>query len=80
MLLTDLLTDKHQKFLSGAQLDTLRKIPCKFQLNPSSRLGGVVISRYFDFGNGRTDWQTEGVYRATSLAEATIVQHIDRAG
>ena len=60
MLLTDLLTDRHQKFLSGAQLDTLRKIPCKFQLNPSSRLGGVVRTRFFDFDDLRTYLRTDG--------------------
>ena len=41
--------------MSDAQLDTLRKIPCKFQLNPSSRLGGVVRTRFFDFDDLRTD-------------------------
>ena len=35
--------------MSDAQLDTLRKIPCKFQLNPYSCLGGVVVTRFFDF-------------------------------
>ena len=60
MWLTDLLTDRHQKFLSGAQLDTLRKIPCKFQLNPSSRLGGVVVTRFFDFDYLLTNLQTDG--------------------
>ena len=59
MLLTDLLTDRHQKFLSGAQLDTLRKIPCKFQLIPSSRLGGVVRTRFFDFDDLLTYLQTD---------------------
>ena len=49
----DLLTDV--KNFSHTKRDTFRQIPFKFQLNPSSRLGGVVISRYFDFGNGRTD-------------------------
>ena len=36
-----------QKILvqSDAQLDTLRKIPGKFQLNPSCCLGGVVVTR-----------------------------------
>ena len=60
MLLTDLLTDRHQKFLSGAQLDTLRKIPCKFQLIPSSRLGGVVRTRFFDFDDLQTYLRTNG--------------------
>ena len=31
-----------------------RKFPQKFQLNPSSRLGGVVVTR---FGNRLTDGQ-----------------------
>ena len=48
----DLLTDV--KNFSHTKRDTFRQIPFKFQLNPSSRLGGVVISRYFDFGNGLT--------------------------
>ena len=60
MLLTDLLTDRHYKFLSDAQLVTLRKIPCKFQLNPSSRLGGVVRTRYFDIDDLRTYLRTDG--------------------
>ena len=59
MLLTDLVTDRHQKFLSDAQLDTLRKIPCKFQLNPSSCLGGDVVTRFFDFDDLLTYLQTD---------------------
>ena len=35
--------------MSGAQLDSLRKIPWRFQLNPSSRLGGVVVTRFFSW-------------------------------
>ena len=62
MLLTDLVTDRHQKFLSDAQLDTLRKISCKFQLNPSSPLGGVVRTRFFDFDDLQTYLQTDGKY------------------
>ena len=49
-----------QKCLSDAQLDTLRKIPCKFQLNPFSRLGGVVRTRFFDFEDLRTYLRTDG--------------------
>ena len=52
-----------------AQLDTLSKISWKFQLNPLSRLGGVVVIR---FGDGRiyipTDGRTEGVYRLALLS------------
>ena len=43
-------------FLSDAQLDTSRNIPGKFQLNPSSRLGGVVLTR---FGDGHTYRHTD---------------------
>ena len=61
----------------------LRKFPSSF----ISRLGGVVVSRYFDFGNK----QTGVVYRPASLAKRnmtisivlakpTIVWHIERAG
>ena len=46
--------------MSDAQLDTLRKIPCKFQLNPSSHLGGVVRTRYFDFYDLQTYLRTDG--------------------
>ena len=35
-------------FLSDAQQETFRKIPLKFQLNPTSRLGGVVVTRFCD--------------------------------
>ena len=38
-----------RRVLADAQLDTLKKIPYKFQLNPSSRLGGVVVTGYFHF-------------------------------
>ena len=51
---------KAQTFLSDAQLDTQRKIPCKFQLNPSSRLGGVVVTRFFDFDDLQTYLRTDG--------------------
>ena len=37
--------------MSDAKLDTLRKIFWKFQLNPSSRLGGVVVT---ELGDGQT--------------------------
>ena len=47
--------------MSDAQLDTLRKIPCKLQLNPSSRLGGVVRTRFFDFDDLRTYLRTDGL-------------------
>ena len=47
-------------FLSDAQLDTLRKISCKFQLNPSSRLGVVIRTRFFDFDDLRTYLRTDG--------------------
>jgi len=57
MLLTDLVTEN---ILSDAQLDTLRKIPCKFQLNPFSCLGGVVVTRFFDFDDLRTYLRTDG--------------------
>ena len=53
----------HPKFLSDAQLDTWRKISWRFQLNPSSRLGGVVRTRFFKQRDGRTDWRTGGFYR-----------------
>ena len=59
--LTDLVTDRHQKFLSDVQLDTLRKIPWRFRLNPSSRLGGVVWTRFFKQRDGWTDGQTGGI-------------------
>ena len=35
-------------------------LPCKFQLNPSSRLGGVVRTRFFDFDDLRTYLRTDG--------------------
>ena len=59
-LLNVLVTDTHLKFLSDAQLDTLRKIPCKFQLNPSSRLGVFVVTRFFDFDDLLTYLETDG--------------------
>ena len=60
MWLTDLLTDRHWKFLLDAQLlENLRKIPCKFKLNPSSYLGGVVVTRFFDFDDLLTYLQTD---------------------
>ena len=50
-----------QKILvqSDAQLDTLRKIPGKFQLNPSCRLGGVVVTRLFHFEESQTYLRTD---------------------
>ena len=36
-------------YLLGAQLITLRKIPCNLRPYPSTRLGGVVRTRLFDF-------------------------------
>ena len=60
MWLTDLLTNRHWKFLSDAQLlENLGKIPCKFKLNPSSCLGGVVVTRFFDFDDLLTYLQTD---------------------
>ena len=60
MWLTDLLTNRHWKFLSDAQLlENLGKIPCKFKLNPSSCLGGVVVTRFFDFDDLLTDWHQQ---------------------
>ena len=53
----DLLTDWHQKFLSDAQIDTLRKICWRFQLNQSSPLGEVVRTKFFKQGDGWTDRQ-----------------------
>ena len=44
---------------SDAQLDTLRKIPGKFQLNPSCRLGGVVVTRLFHFEESQTYLRTD---------------------
>ena len=46
-------------FFLDAQLDTLRKILCKFRNNPSSRLGGVVRTRLFDFDDLWTYLQTD---------------------
>ena len=40
--------DSKQCVPAKTQLHTKRKIPGKFQRNPSSRLGGVVVTR---FGN-----------------------------
>ena len=39
--------------LSDAQLDTLRKIPQKFQINSSCCLGGVVVTRFGDLLRNR---------------------------
>ena len=50
---------------SDAQLDTLRKISCKFQLNQSSQLGWVVVTWYFYF-QWLTDWQMSIFIRCTN--------------
>ena len=43
-----------KQFLSNAQLDIKRKIPCKSQLNSLSHLGEVVVTRFWlPMENGR---------------------------
>ena len=46
------------KFLSDSQLCTWRKIPWRFQLNPYSHLGGVVVKRFLIL---MTYWLTYGL-------------------
>ena len=64
----------HPKFLSDAQLiDTWRKISWRFQLNPSSRLGGVVRTRFCD---GLTDRQTGAFCRVASLTKSLSSENL----
>ena len=42
----------------------------KFQLNPYSRLGGVVVTR---FGDGHTEIRTGSVYRLAPLAKLHLL-------
>ena len=44
-------------FHHTVQLDTMRKIACKFQLNPSSRLRGIVIKRFVDLLIDARTWE-----------------------
>ena len=64
------VTHPHEKNLSDAQLDTLKNIPCKFQFNLYSCLGGVVRTRFFwkRVADWRTGWRTDrGCCRVVTL-------------
>ena len=48
------------KSLTIYRHNKLRNILCMFLLNLSSRLGGVVITRFFDFDDLQTYLRTDG--------------------
>ena len=65
------------KYIDSAQLGTVRK-PTKFQLNPSSCLGGIVLTRFGDkiflIKGGGTKNQTKRVAQNTHSIKFSALQ------